>query len=582
MVESFEKESFSLRRFLVGSISKKLILAFGFFLVLLIFMIYYILSINQQISIDQTYIREVNSPLELMVEQVSSYDVMLTSTVYASLIHAEVEEWDLFDEHKITYDSVGVKLDDLLKIDAPKLVNKSRRNLQEKQEVYDLLFELDRINLALVNLERGAFDAIEKGDFEKARSLVAGEDYHSYKLQLGDLYSKWQLVEAEIVERYRQRVLVNSNYIEKYSLLLGVIFVLFAILIPFMIYRSISRPLNKLSLLVEELERGNFKARINIKSNDEVGALGLAFNKMAEQLQEAQEDLEKKVRERTRELYYTQLDLERRTRQANQAKVATLNILEDIEESKGKLDEAFHQLKALEKLKNNFLSFTTHELKTPLTPILIQAQMLQEGDFGKLTSEQKKSIDLIVRNMRTLNQLIGDVLDISVIQSANLKIFPIRANMVDIIRQIVANAEPLARQKNIKISIKLPQLHSVLVDVRRIGQVIANLLNNAIKFTPEGGLITIEAQENSEEVLVRVIDTGIGIPKDKLNTLFQPFSQVVASYTLKQKGTGLGLAICKGIINAHNGKIGVQSEPGKGSIFYFSLPRKSHFGGNKG
>jgi signal transduction histidine kinase len=378
-----------------------------------------------------------------------------------------------------------------------------------------------------------------------------------------------------------EELIIREKNLIKTDLLFLVLFLFFGFVAAVFISNNVTSPITSLRESVEQIEKGNFKVRTNIKSDDEFGVLGIAFNKMAEQLQEAHEDLEKKVRERTRELYYTQLDLERRTRQANQAKIATLNILEDIEESKGKLDEAYHQLKALEKLKNNFLSFTTHELKTPLTPILIQAQMLQEGDFGKLTAEQKKSIDLIVRNMRTLNQLIGDVLDISVIQSKNLKIFPIRANVADIIRQVVSNNESLAKQKNISISVKLPQLHSLLIDVKRIGQVVNNLLNNAIKFTPEGGSITIEAQENSDKVLVKVIDTGIGISKDKINTLFQPFSQVVASYTLKQKGTGLGLAICKGIIEAHDGKIGVQSEPGKGSVFYFSLPRKSHFGGNK-
>jgi len=581
-MEISKNKKFSLRRFLVGSIGKKLILAFGTLLLLLIFILYIIYTLNQQISADQTYLRDINAPLGLMVEQVISYDAMLTGAVHASLLYMEEGETSMFEESRDFYNNTSIKLDNLIKFEAPDLVNRSRRSIEDKNKVYDILKQLDKYNILLVDLEEGAFAAMRDGDLETARNFVLSNQYQEYKKQLADLYNSWIGEEAKIADQYRQRVLVNSQTVQIYNLILGVIFILFAAIIPVIIFRSISRPLIKLSDLVEQIKLGNLKARVDIKTGDEFEDIGAAFNKMIEQLQDAQEDLEKKVKERTRELYYTQLDLERRTRQANQAKVATLNILEDIEESKGKLDEAFHQLKALEKLKNNFLSFTTHELKTPLTPILIQAQMLQEGDFGKLTSEQKKSIDLIVRNMRTLNQLIGDVLDISVIQSANLKIFPIRTNMVDIIRQMVASAEPLARQKNIKISIKLPQLHSVLVDVRRIGQVIANLLNNAIKFTPEGGSITIEAQENSEEVLVRVIDTGIGIQKDKINTLFQPFSQVVASYTLKQKGTGLGLAICKGIINAHNGKIGVQSEPGKGSIFYFSLPRKSHFGGNKG
>lgn len=360
-----------------------------------------------------------------------------------------------------------------------------------------------------------------------------------------------------------------------------IFFSIFFSCLSYLISRKISNPLVELTHAVEKMNNKNFNTRVRIKTGDELEKLGEVFNKMALQLEGAQKSLETKVKERTKELSEVQRNLERKSLQANRAKIATLNILEDVEESKEKLDEAYKQLRGLEKLKNEFLSFTSHELKTPLTPILIQAQMLQEGDLGKISPEQKKSVDMIVRNMKTLNQLIGDVLDVSIIQSANLKIFPLRSDITEIIRQTVDNVEPLANQKNIKITTKLPRLHHLLIDNRRIGQVVANLLSNAIKFTPENGSIVVEAQENSEEVTVKVIDTGIGISPEKIKTLFQPFSQVVASYKLKQKGTGLGLAICKGIISAHKGKIGVQSEPGKGSTFYFTLPRRWHFGGNK-
>jgi len=379
---------------------------------------------------------------------------------------------------------------------------------------------------------------------------------------------------AEAIGEVQWEFLITAGY-------LFILVLLVFSLLSYWFSNRLIRPILDLANITEKMTHGDFSARVRIRSGDELERLGESFNKMIKDLQEAQESLESKVRERTKELYTTQNSLERRTIQADQAKVATLNILEDVEESKEKLDEAYKQLRSLEKLKNEFLSFTSHELKTPLTPILIQAQMLQEGDLGRLSSEQKKSIDMIVRNMRTLNQLIGDVLDISVIQSANLKIFPLRTDVAEIIRQMVANATPLADKKNIKITMKISRLHHLLIDSRRIGQVVTNLLSNAIKFTPENGAVSVEAAEDENYITVKVMDTGIGIDKDKIKTLFQPFSQVVASYTLKQKGTGLGLAICKGIIEAHKGKIGVQSEIGKGATFYFKLPRKWHFTGNK-
>jgi signal transduction histidine kinase len=403
-------------------------------------------------------------------------------------------------------------------------------------------------------------------------------------LQLGDgVLGYLVLTDGKIVATYVSNKEL-SIYVKNLDLLASFFVVLVSIVfltIVFFVTKSYIYQITELGKIAKRIGSGELSVHAKVYTKDELGDLAIIFNQMSLELSSLRNSLEGQVRDRTRQLSESQRSLERRNIQATQAKTATLNILEDVEESKEKLNEAYKQLKGLDKLKNEFLSFTSHELKTPLTPILIQAQMMQEGDFGKLSEGQKKSMDMIVRNMKTLNQLIGDVLDVSVIQTANLKIFPLRTDVAQIIRQMVSSIEPLAKQKNIKIDLKLQHLHSVLIDVRRIGQVVSNLLSNAIKFTPEGGFITVEAKENADDVIIKVIDTGIGISQEHIKTLFQPFSQVVASYKLNQKGTGLGLAICKGIVESHKGRIGVESAVGMGSTFYFTIPRKWHFSGNK-
>jgi PAS domain S-box-containing protein len=252
-----------------------------------------------------------------------------------------------------------------------------------------------------------------------------------------------------------------------------------------------------------------------------------------------------------------------------------LGISEDITQKKvseENLKKAYEKLMELDKMKNQFLAFTSHELKTPLTPILIQAQMLREGDMGQLSEEQKISLDLIVRNMRNLNQLIGDVLDVATIQNNSLKIIMEKFNINSIILESIENMQPFANEKKIKIESKFDKISEFYFDPRRIKQVMENLLSNAIKFSHEKGKISVFSEVRANQVLISVRDNGVGITQENQDKIFQPFVQIVPSYQKKQHGTGLGLAICKGILEAHGGKISVKSQYEKGSEFFFTLP----------
>ncbi len=240
-----------------------------------------------------------------------------------------------------------------------------------------------------------------------------------------------------------------------------------------------------------------------------------------------------------------------------------------------KLQKTYDRLKTLDNLKLQFLTNTSHELKTPITPILIQTELLLKEDFGKLSNKQKKSIQMILRNVKNLDTLITSVLDASKIQSKAMKLYPLKTSLEKVLEQSVENFKPLITKKNIQLKTKISPLPKFFFDPVRIREVFNNLLDNAIKFSSKReGKIEIFIENKKTFALIKIKDNGIGISQQNLRKLFLPFSQVKPSYQRKEKGTGLGLAICKGIVEQHGGKLKVESSPGKGSLFYFTLPFK--------
>ena len=234
------------------------------------------------------------------------------------------------------------------------------------------------------------------------------------------------------------------------------------------------------------------------------------------------------------------------------------------------------KLKELDKVKDDFLAITTHELKTPLIPIKSQAQLLLAGDYGTLNEKQQKAVDMIARNSDVLNTLTGEVLDIVKIKSNSLKIVLEPVDFGAIVADAVDDFTSSTKENHITLSLlPLPDIPQMKIDKLKMKQVIGNLLDNAIKFTPENGKISIGVTKSGGEITVSVKDTGIGIKAEMIPQLFTPFFQVDNSITRKYRGTGLGLPIAKGIIEAHGGKLWAESEgEGKGSTFIFTLPIK--------
>jgi signal transduction histidine kinase len=216
----------------------------------------------------------------------------------------------------------------------------------------------------------------------------------------------------------------------------------------------------------------------------------------------------------------------------------------------------------------------SHELKTPLTAMRTSAQVLEAA--GIATETKREMLDIILRNIDRQTNLVNDLLDLSRIESGRMKLKFERVSLDSLIADSIESVKHAASEKGIKQNLELSEsLSSVKGDREKLTQVVINLLNNAIKFTPRSGEITIKTIELNGQVEVKVRDTGIGIPPEDLDKVFDKFYQVDSTLTREAGGTGLGLAICKGIVEAHNGKIWAESELGKGSTFIFTLEKWS-------
>jgi PAS domain S-box-containing protein len=245
-----------------------------------------------------------------------------------------------------------------------------------------------------------------------------------------------------------------------------------------------------------------------------------------------------------------------------------------VEELRAREQEARAEVAAarqLDALKNNFVSAISHELRTPLTGILGYAEFLEDEVAGPLTGDQAVFVREIETGARRLENLIDDLLDFARIDAGTFKLHPRPFDLHDKVREVLVALQPQAKRAQVVLDADLaPAPLVVEADPQRIGQVLFNLVSNALKFTEPHGAITLHARRMDGSVRCEVRDTGIGIGPDELPRLFQRFSQLDAG--ANRGGTGLGLSISKAIVEAHGGTIGVESTPGRGSTFHFTLP----------
>jgi PAS domain S-box-containing protein len=237
------------------------------------------------------------------------------------------------------------------------------------------------------------------------------------------------------------------------------------------------------------------------------------------------------------------------------------------------LVDANIQLKNLNALKTEFVSVVSHELRTPLTSIRGYVSLLLTEKLGALKHDQKQSLKVVKIESERLSHLINDLLDLSRLESGKTVLNFQKKSLDSSLAEVVASLKIKAKSKKIKLTKKILAKPVFFFDSEKIKQVLYNIAGNAIKFTSEGGSVKISIDEDKNYAYISIADTGIGIPKDKINKLFEPFFQIEGHLKRSSPGTGLGLTISKHIVELHHGQILVESTLKKGSTFIIKIPK---------
>ena len=237
------------------------------------------------------------------------------------------------------------------------------------------------------------------------------------------------------------------------------------------------------------------------------------------------------------------------------------------------LEKTNERLRELNKMKDEFVSIVSHDLRSPLTGIMLCSDMFLMKIFGELTEKQKEAVQSIKKATQHLTKLINNLLDLAKIEAGKIELHKLKGKIGGAVKESINAMQFNAHEKKIDIKLNLPEAEpEINADWLKIFQVMNNLIGNAIKFTHEGGSVTIDVIYSQDGAEVSVADTGQGIAEDDIPLIFDKFRQVKSKATRGEKGSGFGLAIAKNLIKLHGGRIWVESEVGKGSTFYFSIP----------
>ena len=253
---------------------------------------------------------------------------------------------------------------------------------------------------------------------------------------------------------------------------------------------------------------------------------------------------------------------------ADQAAIAIQNarLFREIQQKSRELEVASQH-------KSEFLANMSHELRTPLNAIIGFSEVLLERMFGELNEKQDDYLKDIHTSGRHLLSLINDILDLSKVEAGRMELEPSRFDVPTAIGNAMTLVRERAQRHGIALRIEVaPGVGEIVADERKFKQILLNLLTNAVKFTPDGGRVDVLAHRAGGMLEVAVRDTGIGIAQGDRQAVFEEFRQVGRHYTNKQEGTGLGLALTKRFVELHGGRIRLESEPGKGSTFTFTIP----------
>lgn len=338
------------------------------------------------------------------------------------------------------------------------------------------------------------------------------------------------------------------------AILITLIMIVIGAMAVIYLVRSVAVPIYRLADATGAVARGDLDQKVPIRRSDEIGILADSFNHMISQLKVSREkiegwnrDLEAKVAERTKEL----------------------------EENHYELEKAYEELKTLDKAKDDFLSLVSHELRTPLSSILLYSEMLLDG-IADSESSRTEFLSTIVDNCKRLTRLINDVLDLSKIEAGRMPFKPEELDFKELVAETLTSIRPKLESK--KINFDFTNIDGKILlwgDRDKIIQVMTNIISNAVKFTLDEGEITVSLTDYGKMGKIAIQDTGKGIKKQDIPKVFDRFSQL-ESIDHHSEGSGLGMTISKSIVEKLGGEIWIESELGRGTIVFFTLPKANH------
>jgi signal transduction histidine kinase len=271
------------------------------------------------------------------------------------------------------------------------------------------------------------------------------------------------------------------------------------------------------------------------------------------------------VEVRNRRLVEQAATLERSLSSAQEAR-------REAEAARRAYSEQNKRLRELDRLKDEFLSLVSHELRTPLTSIRGYLDLVLDGEAGALNHEQRRFLEAVERNSGRLLRLVGDLLFVAQADAGRLALDRRRVELTKVAADCVETAGPAADSRSVRLVLSAEPVPAIVGDRGRLAQVLDNLISNALKFTPEGGTVEVRTRADDEHAMLEVSDTGIGIPAEDQPRLFERFFRSSKADEQAIPGTGLGLAIVKAIVEAHAGRIEVESREGEGTTFRVRLP----------
>ena len=272
------------------------------------------------------------------------------------------------------------------------------------------------------------------------------------------------------------------------------------------------------------------------------------------------------MRANERELQHNHEALKKTVDVLKESQMRMVELAENYQKEKIRAEEANQS-------KSEFLANMSHELRTPLNAINGFSDIMKKEMFGPLGDQRyKEYVSDILFSGQHLLSLINDILDMSKIEAGKMNLNPEDINIQDMIDQVIRIVRGRAEENNLTLRYEGGQMPEIQADMRAVKQVLLNLITNAIKFTPEGGKVTVHSEAKSVGLVIKVIDTGIGIAAENLERLANPFEQIDSQHSRQHEGTGLGLALSKSLIELHGGNFKIESELGKGTTVIFTLP----------